>query len=98
MEAGSSLGAGAHDVCVRSGERDEQWREIERTRASDERLSLRGKDVLTATGHEFPPRIHTCSSKMYASKNVCLLSGVLNPDWLAYIQYARPKVMSTSIE
>ena len=41
---------------------------------------------------------HTCSSKMYASKNVWLLSGVLDPDRLAYIQNARPKVMSTSIE
>ena len=37
MEAGSSLDAGAHDVCVcvRSGERDKQWRESERTRESE---------------------------------------------------------------
>ena len=61
MEAGSSSDVGAHDVYVRSGERDEQWRESEsqRTRASGERLSLRGRDVLTATGHESPPRLNT---------------------------------------
>ena len=59
MEAGSSSDVGAHDVCVRSGERDEQWREGKRTRASGERLSLRGRDVLTATGHESPPRLNT---------------------------------------
>ena len=59
MEAGSSSDAGAHDVCVRSGERDEQWRGSERTRASGRRLSLRGRDVLTAAGHESPPRLNT---------------------------------------
>ena len=35
--------------------------------------------------------IHTCSSKMYASKNVWLLSGVLDPDRLAYNTIRRVK-------